>query len=137
MEVHMSQLQGWLNTSKDKLTVWVKPYDGELLAESIFVNVESKDALRELVETLRAAYEANTSYELTLDIEEIERSRKGSAKIEVTLDEVLDRMVEVKPREEAKVSETAAKKAADIRAELAKRPRRTTTATSDDDEFVI
>lgn len=116
----MSQLIGWLNTSPTKTSVWLKPKSG-VLNESIFVNLESNDALKELVELLREAYTKRVSFEMEVELTSIKRGKSGKAFIVSTLGEVLDSMRKSE-KTVVVVDEAAAKKAAAIRAELAAMP---------------
>lgn len=118
----MSAFQGWLNTSKDKDSVWVKPKDTNgLITSNIFVNLESKDALAVLVTVLREAFNKKVSYEVVVDASNIQRSKGGSLFIKSTLNEILDSMVESVRAESAPVDTKALTKAQALLADLAKR----------------
>ena len=118
----MATLEGWLNTSKDKDSVWVKPKDTNgLITTNIFVNLESKDALAILVTILREAFVKKVSYEVLVDTQGIQRSKGGSLFIKSTLAEMLDTMVETARAESIPVDPKALSKAQALLAELAKR----------------
>lgn len=131
----MNTLQGWLNTSKEKAVVWVKPIDS-LLTENIFVNFKSSDERDEMVSVLRAAFAVGASYTIALDMSEIRKSKSGSLSVESTLDKVLNAMVETKKAESQPADTRALAKAKALRESLAKRPPVTSSADkADDDEF--
>ena len=132
----MNTLQGWLNTSKEKAVVWVKPIDS-LLTENIFVNFKSSDERDEMVSVLRAAFAVGASYTIALDMSEIRKSKSGSLSVESTLDKVLNAMVETKKAESQPADTRALAKAKALRESLAKRPPVTSSAdkADDDDEF--
>ena len=134
----MTTLTGWLNTSATKDSVWVKPKDTNTLVNTnIFVNLESKDALRELVGLLRDAFVAKTSYELIVETSNIQRSKGGSLFIETTLAAVLKSMTEAAHAEAVPVDPEAVALARSIRANLATRkPRETEASTVESDDFL-
>lgn len=131
----MSAMAGWLNTSKDKDSVWVKPKDTNgLITTNIFVNLESKDALAILVTILREAFTKKVSYEMVIETADIQRSKGGSLFIKSTLAEVLGLMTESARAESAPVDPKALAKAQALLADLAKRevPEAPTSSVSDD-----
>lgn len=129
----MATLEGWLNTSKDKDSVWVKPKDTNgFITDSIFVNLESKDALGVLVSILREAFVKKVSYEVIVDVDNIQRSKGGSLFVKSTLAEVLDSMVETARAESAPVDPKALAKAQALLADLANRKAPTVVTESDD-----
>ena len=131
----MSSLAGWLNTSKDKDSVWVKPKDTNgFIKDNVFVNLESKDALVVLVTILREAFAKKVSYEAIVNIEDIQRSKGGSLFVKSTLAEMLGAMTESARAESAPVDPKALAKAQALLADLAKRevPEAPTSSVSDD-----
>lgn len=131
----MSSLAGWLNTSKDKDSVWVKPKDTNgFIKDNVFVNLESKDALIVLVTILREAFAKKVSYEVIVNIEDIQRSKGGSLFVKSTLAEMLGAMTESARAESAPVDPKALAKAQALLADLAKRemPEAPTSSVSDD-----
>lgn len=118
----MATLEGWLNTSKDKSSVWVKPTNGNgAITDSVFVNLESREALDILVTILREAFAKKVSYQVVVGVEDIQRSKGGSLFVKSTLAEVLDVMVETARAESAPVDPSALSKAQAILASLAER----------------
>ena len=131
----MATLEGWLNTSKDKDSVWVKPKDTNgFIKDNVFVNLESKDALIVLVTILREAFAKKVSYEVIVNIEDIQRSKGGSLFVKSTLAEMLGVMTESARAESAPVDPKALAKAQALLADLAKRevPEAPTSSVSDD-----
>lgn len=130
----MTTLTGWLNTSATKDSVWVKPKDTNTLVDTnIFVNLESKDALRILVAILREAFVKKVSYEVTVEMTDIQRSKGGSLFIKSTLAEVLAAMTESARAESTPVDPKALAKAQALLAELAKREVPEAPAVESDD----
>lgn len=129
----MSQIQGWLNTSATKNSIWVKPKGG-ILNESVFINLENAPATTMLANLLREAYQKKVSFEMTVNLADIKRSKNGAAFVSMTLAQVLDLMVKSE-RIEAKVDEKAAAKAAAILAELGTLPTPAPTAIVLDEVF--
>ena len=118
----MATLEGWLNTSKAKDSVWVKPKDSNgFITDNVFVNLESKDALVILVQILREAFAKKVSYEVIVDVENIQRSKGGSLFIKSTLAEVLDVMVESARAESIPVDPASLAKAQALLADLSSR----------------
>ena len=131
----MATLEGWLNTSKDKDSVWVKPKDTNgFIKDNVFMNLESKDALIVLVTILREAFAKKVSYDVIVNIEDIQRSKGGSLFVKSTLAEVIDTMTESARAESAPVDAKALAKAQALLADLAKRemPEAPTSSVSDD-----
>ena len=131
----MATLEGWLNTSKDKDSVWVKPKDTNgFIKDNVFMNLESKDALIVLVTILREAFAKKVSYEVIVNIEDIQRSKGGSLFVKSTLAEMLGAMTESARAESAPVDPKALAKAQALLADLAKRemPEAPTSSVSDD-----
>jgi hypothetical protein len=130
----VATLEGWLNTSKDKDSVWVKHKDTNgFIKDNVFVNLESKDALAVLVTILREAFAKKVSYEVIVNIEDIQRSKGGSLFVKSTLDEVLESMTEAKRAESAPVDPKSLAKAQALLAELAKREVAEVTSSESDD----
>lgn len=130
-----NQLTCWLNTSATKDSVWVKPKDTNgLVSDSVFVNLESKDALAVLVAVLRQAFAKKVSYEVAIDTADIQRSKSGSLFVKSTLAEVLDCMVETVRAESTPVDPKALAKAEALLADLAKRESVSVSPVADDDE---
>jgi hypothetical protein len=118
----MATLEGWLNTSKAKDSVWVKPKDSNgFITDNVFVNLESKDALVILVQILREAFAKKVSYEVIVDVENIQRSKGGSLFVKSTLAEVLDSMVESARAESIPVDPASLAKAQALLADLSSR----------------
>ena len=130
----MATLEGWLNTSKDKDSVWVKPKDSNgFIKDNVFVNLESKDALIVLVTILREAFAKKVSYDVIINIEDIQRSKGGSLFVKSTLAEVLDTMTESARAESAPVDPKSLAKAQALLADLAKREVAEVTSSVSDD----
>ena len=128
----MATLEGWLNTSKDKDSVWVKPKDSNgFIKDNVFVNLESKDALIVLVTILREAFAKKVSYDVIINIEDIQRSKGGSLFVKSTLAEMLGAMTESARAESAPVDPKALAKAQALLADLAKREVAEVTASDD------
>ncbi len=128
----MATLEGWLNTSASKDSVWVKPKDTNgFIKDNVFVNLESKDALVVLVMILREAFAKKVSYEVIVNVEDIQRSKGGSLFVKSTLAEVLDTMVETTRAESAPVDPKSLAKAQALLADLARREVAEVTASDD------
>lgn len=129
----MATLEGWLNTSKDKSSVWVKPTNGNgAITDSVFVNLESREALDILVTILRQAFAKKVSYKVMVGVEDIQRSKGGSLFVKSTLAEVLDSMEESTRSESDPIAPQALAKAQSILADLASREVATEATASDD-----
>ena len=83
----------WLNTSPTKQNVWLVDKSG-LLKGSVFVNLESIEARDELVAHLRNAYDKGVSYELAVDVKDIDTTKPTAMKLRVDVDTVISNMVE-------------------------------------------
>lgn len=130
-----NQLTCWLNTSATKDSVWVKPKDTNgLVKDSVFVNLESKDALGILVSILREAFNKKVSYEVIVETNAIQRSKGGSLFVKSTLAEMLDSMVESTRSESVPVDPKALAKAQALLADLAKREASSVAISGDEDE---
>jgi len=86
-------LNFWLNTSPTKQNVWLVDKSG-LLKGSVFVNLESIEARDELVAHLRNAYDKGVSYELAVDVKDIDTTKPTAMKLRVDVDTVISNMVE-------------------------------------------
>jgi hypothetical protein len=86
-------LNFWLNTSPTKQTVWLVDKSG-LLKGSVFVNLESTQARDLLVDALRKAYDKGVSYELAVDVKDINTAKPTAMNLRVDLDTVLSTMVQ-------------------------------------------
>ena len=129
----MATLEGWLNTSKDKSSVWVKPTDNKgAITDSVFVNLESKDATEILVAILREAFAKKVVYTFSVSVDDIQRAKSGNLFIRTTLDTVLDRMVETTREPSAPIAAATIAKAQSILANLAKRETIAEVTPSDD-----
>jgi hypothetical protein len=132
----MATLEGWLNTSKEKSSVWVKPTNGNgAITDSVFVNLESREALDILVTILRQAFAKKVSYKVMVGVEDIQRSKGGSLFVKSTLAEVLDSMEETTRGESEPIAPQALSKAQAILNDLASREV-ATEATASDDTFL-
>lgn len=89
----MSILNFWLNTSSTKQSIWLVDKSG-LLKGSVFVNLESIEARDELVTHLRVAYDKGVSYELAVDVKDIDTTKPASMKVRFDVDTVISNMVE-------------------------------------------
>jgi hypothetical protein len=86
-------LNFWLNTSPTKQSVWLVDKSG-LLKGSVFVNLESIEARDELVAHLRLAYDKGISYELAVDVKDIDTTKSTAMKVRVDLETVLSNKVQ-------------------------------------------
>jgi hypothetical protein len=86
-------LNFWLNTSPTKPTVWLVDKSG-LLKGSVFVNLESTQARDDLVAHLRLAYDKGVSYELAVDVKNIDTTKPTAMKIKLDLDTVISNKIE-------------------------------------------
>ena len=86
-------LNFWLNTSPTKQNVWLVDKSG-LLKGSVFVNLESIEARDELVAHLRNAYDKGVSYELAVDVKDIDTTKPTAMKLRVDVDTVISNMTE-------------------------------------------
>ena len=130
----MATLEGWLNTSASKDSVWVKPKDTNgFIKDNVFVNLESKEALIFLVTILREAFAKKVSYEVIVNIEDIQRSKGGSLFVKSTLEGIIDTMTESARAESAPIDPKSLAKAQALLADLAKREVAEVTASVSDD----
>jgi hypothetical protein len=87
----------WLNTtsptSESKPCIWLVEKSG-LLKGSVFVNLESDAHRDQLMGILREAFDVNVSYELLVDVNDIDTKSK-SMNIKLELETVMDNMTEV------------------------------------------
>lgn len=87
----------WLNatspTSESKPCIWLVEKSG-LLKGSVFVNLESDAHRDKLIGILREAFDVNVSYELLVDVNDIDTKSK-SMNIKLDLESVIENMTEV------------------------------------------
>lgn len=87
----------WLNTtsptSESKPCIWLVEKSG-LLKGSVFVNLESDAHRDKLMGILREAFDVNVSYELLVDVNDIDTKSK-SMNIKLDLESVIENMTEV------------------------------------------
>lgn len=87
----------WLNTtsptSESKPCIWLVEKSG-LLKGSVFVNLESDAHRDKLMGILREAFDVNVSYELLVDVNDIDTKSK-SMNIKLDLESVMENMTEV------------------------------------------
>lgn len=137
----MSTLTCWINASQDptKSTVWLRDQSG-LLKDSIFLNLESKEASFVLSSLMREAFAKGTSFAVMVDVRDIKISDKTQAKsVKASLDFILDNMIETVKVETPKLSDTTLAKANAILATLDARPKvdRVAVGTSTHDEDIF
>ena len=131
-------LNFWLNTSPTKQTVWLVDKSG-LLKGSVFVNLESIEARDELVAHLRKAYDKGVSYELAVDVKDIDTTKPTAMKIRVDLDTVLSTMVQTVKAEPKPIDAKVLSKAEALLADLATLPAvdRVVVGGSADDNDIL
>lgn len=131
-------LNFWLNTSPTKPTVWLVDKSG-LLKGSVFVNLESTQARDILVDILRSAYNKGVSYELLVDVKDIDTSKPTAMKVRVDLETVLSNMVKAVKAEPKPVDAKVLSKAEALLAELAALPsvERVVVAGSTTDDDIL
>lgn len=135
----MATLVMWVNAHKTKDYAWLEPVEkNTLLASNPFLNLAGKAETEALVELLRDAF-GKTSYTLEISVDDIKPTPKGALAVEMTLDEVLDRMVKVTKAPAKPISEKASARLAALRAELAEMevsvPARKAVLSADEDPF--
>jgi vesicle coat complex subunit len=111
-------LNFWLNTSPTKSTVWLVDKSG-LLKGSVFVNLESTQARDILVDILRNAYTKGVSFELAVDVKDIDTTKPTAMKVRVDLETVLSTMVQTVKAEPKAIDAKVLSKAEALLAELA------------------
>jgi len=137
----MSTLTCWLNASKDpaKSTIWLKDKSGKL-KDSLFLNLESKEASKVLSGLIREAFVRGTSFEVLVDVRDIKISDKTESKsVRATLDFILDNMTETVKSEPVELPDATLAKANAILADLSSRPvveRVSVAGTTDDDDVL-
>jgi vesicle coat complex subunit len=114
-------LNFWLNTSPTKSTVWLVDKSG-LLKGSVFVNLESTQARDILVDILRNAYTKGVSFELAVDVKDINTAKPTAMNLRVDLDTVLSTMVQTVKAEPKPIDAKVLSKAEALLAELATLP---------------
>lgn len=114
-------LNFWLNTSPTKSTVWLVDKSG-LLKGSVFVNLESTQARDILVDILRNAYTKGVSFELAVDVKDINTAKPTAMNLRVDLDTVLSTMVQTVKAEPKPIDAKVLNKAEALLADLATLP---------------
>ena len=135
----MANLVMWLNGHKDKDYAWLEPVESNtLLASNPFLNLASRAETKEICALLREAF-GKTSYTVEIAVDEIKPTVKGSLAVEMTLEDLLERMVAVQKAPVVPVSEKVSAKLAQMRAELAEiqvtTPVRKAVLSADEDPF--
>jgi hypothetical protein len=131
-------LNFWLNTSPTKSTVWLVDKSG-LLKGSVFVNLESTQARDILVDILRNAYTKGVSFELAVDVKDINTAKPTAMKVRVDLETVLSTMVQTVKAEPKPIDAKVLSKAEALLAELAILPavERVVVGGSADDNDIL
>lgn len=114
-------LNFWLNTSPTKPTVWLVDKSG-LLKGSVFVNLESTQARDDLVAHLRLAYDKGVSYELAVDVKDIDTTKPTAMKIKLDLDTVISNKIETVKAEPKPVDRKVMAKLEALNAKLSALP---------------
>lgn len=117
----MSTLTCFLNTSPSKSVLWLKDKSG-LLKTNPFLNLESNQARDILVEILREAFARGTSFEIMIDVKDIQTRQNGSMSVVTTLDSILNSMVETVKAEPKPVDEKSLARAEALLSGLRARP---------------
>ena len=131
-------LNFWLNTSPTKSTVWLVDKSG-LLKGSVFVNLESTQARDILVDILRNAYTKGVSFELAVDVKDINTAKPTAMNLRVDLETVLSTMVQTVKAEPKPIDAKVLSKAEALLAELAILPavERVVVGGSADDNDIL
>jgi hypothetical protein len=133
----MSTLTCWISTSPTKNVLWLKDKSG-LLKTNPFLNLESNQARDILVEILREAFNRGTSFEVLVDVRDIQTRSNGSMSVKTDLETILANMVETVKAEAKPVNTQALAKAESLLAGLRSRPvveRVAVAGTTDDDDI--
>ena len=135
----MTTLVMWLNGHVEKDYAWLEPVEkNTLLASNPFLNLASRAETKEICALLREAF-GKTSYTVEIAVDEIKPTVKGPLAVEMTLEELLERMVPVAKAPVVPVSDKASAKLAQMRAELAQiqvtTPVRKAVLSADQDPF--
>jgi sugar/nucleoside kinase (ribokinase family) len=117
----MSTLTCWLSTSPTKNVLWLKDKSG-LLKGNPFLNLESNAARDILVEVLREAFARGTSFEVIVDVRDIQTRKDGTMSVKADLDTILTNMVETVKVESKPISNDALAKAEALLSGLRARP---------------
>ena len=131
-------LNFWLNTSPTKSTVWLVDKSG-LLKGSVFVNLESTQARDILVDILRNAYTKGVSFELAVDVKDINTAKPTAMNLRVDLETVLSTMVQTVKAEPKPIDAKVLSKAEALLADLATLPavERVVVGGSADDNDIL
>jgi hypothetical protein len=134
----MSTLTCFLNTSETKSVLWLKDKSG-LLKTNPFLNLESNQARDILVEILREAFARGTSFEIMIDVKDIQTRQNGTMSVVATLDSVLSSMSETVKAAPKPVDEKSLARAEALLSGLRARPavERVAVGGSTDDSDVI
>jgi hypothetical protein len=130
----------WLNTtsptSESKPCIWLVEKSG-LLKGSVFVNLESDAHRDQLMGILREAFDVNVSYELLVDVNDIDTKSK-SMNIKLELETVMDNMTEVVRAVAKPVDAKVLAKADALLANLKARQKRVVVGgPSTDDDILV
>jgi hypothetical protein len=130
----------WLNTtsptSESKPCIWLVEKSG-LLKGSVFVNLESDAHRDKLMGILREAFDVNVSYELLVDVNDIDTKSK-SMNIKLELETVMDNMTEVVRAVAKPVDAKVLAKADALLANLKARQKRVVVGgPSTDDDILV
>jgi hypothetical protein len=136
----MATLTFWLNTtspqSESKPCVWIIEKSNMLIG-SVFINFESTQARDVLIGILREAFDKNVSFELLVDLDDINTPKQGSMSIRLDLEFVLDNMAVVARAVPKPVDAKVLSKADAFLADLGKMPKRVVVGGSVDDKDVL
>jgi hypothetical protein len=119
----MSTLTCWLSTTKPggKDVIWLKDKSG-LLKGNPFLNLESNTARDILIEVLREAFACGTSFEVIVDVRDINTRKDGTMSVKADLETILTTMVETVKVESKPISNDALAKAEALLSNLRARP---------------
>jgi hypothetical protein len=122
--------------SESKPCVWIIEKSNMLIG-SVFINFESTQARDVLIGILREAFDKNVSFELLVDLDDINTPKQGSMSIRLDLEFVLDNMAVVARAVPKPVDAKVLSKADAFLADLGKMPKRVVVGGSVDDKDVL
>lgn len=129
----MADILCFVNTSKDKDVLFLKPRQDGLLKSNPFLNLASKAETEALVKILRLAFQKGVSYEMTVPVTDIKSTPSGSLAFKTTLKNVRESWSVVQRHEPEPMDSETATFVEDILAELEALPTRASAPVVEDD----
>lgn len=135
----MADITCFVNTSKDKDVLFLKPRQDGLLKANPFLNLvddegrPAKAETEELVKILRLAFQKGVSYEMTVPVTAIRTTKSGSLAFQSTLKNVIKTWSIVERHQPKPLDSETTALVGDILSELENLPTRASAPVVEDD----